>query len=179
MAQNTAKNLNDREKALESVDAAVFKDLIPKQKIFVLEYLKELNQTRAAIAAGYAENSATVTACRLMQHPAVKEAITQARLQINKKMQYSVEKSIENTRRYIDEAREAEQYNAVAQLQKHLDAVTGVYDPNKMEIDINAKNGFNLFLGGLKKPDYAQEEENEQIDVTPQKALNNGSKVDE
>jgi len=49
--------------------------LTPKQAAFVKEYLVDLNQTAAAVRAGYSEKTASVQAVRLMGLPQVKEAI--------------------------------------------------------------------------------------------------------
>ncbi len=49
--------------------------LTPKQERFCHEYLVDLNATQAAIRAGYAENSAHVTGCRLLSNDKVSEAI--------------------------------------------------------------------------------------------------------
>jgi phage terminase small subunit len=50
----------------------------PQPEMFVREYLVDLNQTQAAIRAGYSPGSARQTASRLMATPAVAEAITKA-----------------------------------------------------------------------------------------------------
>jgi phage terminase small subunit len=50
----------------------------PQPEMFVREYLVDLNQTQAAIRAGYSPASARQTASRLMATPAVAEAITKA-----------------------------------------------------------------------------------------------------
>jgi phage terminase small subunit len=44
-------------------------------KKFVQEYCKHFNRRKAAVSAGYSENSADVTAGRLLQQPAVRRAI--------------------------------------------------------------------------------------------------------
>lgn len=49
-----------------------------RKQLFVGEYLIDLNQTAAAIRAGYAPKSAKDTATRLMKEPAVVEAIEKA-----------------------------------------------------------------------------------------------------
>ena len=46
-----------------------------KQKVFCTEYCKDRNGMRSAIAAGYAVNSAAVTACNLLKHPDVRAHI--------------------------------------------------------------------------------------------------------
>lgn len=43
-------------------------ELLPKERRFVLEYLKDHNGTKAAIRAGYAEHSAAAAASRLLRN---------------------------------------------------------------------------------------------------------------
>lgn len=49
--------------------------LTAKQRLFVTEYLKDLNATQSAIRAGYAKDSAEVQASRLLSNAKVKQAI--------------------------------------------------------------------------------------------------------
>jgi len=49
--------------------------LTDKQQLFVYEYLKCFNATRAAIAAGYSEKSAHVQGCRLLKNANVSRAL--------------------------------------------------------------------------------------------------------
>lgn len=53
-------------------------ELTPKQRLFVAEYLKDLNATQAAIRAGYSEKTAHVQGPRLLDNVAVKAAIEEA-----------------------------------------------------------------------------------------------------
>lgn len=46
--------------------------LTPKQMIFVQEYMKSANSTRAAIAAGYAEGSAHVQGSRMLKNDKIR-----------------------------------------------------------------------------------------------------------
>ncbi len=48
-----------------------------KRAVFVREYLVDRNGTRAAIAAGYAPNSASVTSCRLLRNAKVQAEVTE------------------------------------------------------------------------------------------------------
>jgi phage terminase small subunit len=48
-----------------------------KCNLFVREYLIDRNGTRAAIAAGYAPRSASVTSCRLLRNAKVQAAVTE------------------------------------------------------------------------------------------------------
>jgi phage terminase small subunit len=48
-----------------------------KRSLFVREYLVDRNGTRAAIAAGYAPRSASVTSCRLLRNAKVKAEVSE------------------------------------------------------------------------------------------------------
>lgn len=52
--------------------------LTNKQRVFIAEYLIDLNATRAAIAAGYSENSARVIGCENLTKPDIKQEIDAA-----------------------------------------------------------------------------------------------------
>lgn len=52
--------------------------LTPLQRLYIIEYLVDLNQTQAAIRAGYAPGSAKAKACDLMKNPRVKAEIDKA-----------------------------------------------------------------------------------------------------
>src|SRR5689334_20440255 len=48
-----------------------------KRSVFVREYLVDRNGTRAAIAAGYAPRSASVTSCRLLRNAKVRAGVSE------------------------------------------------------------------------------------------------------
>ncbi len=50
-------------------------DLTTKQRIFVLEYLRDFNATRAAVAAGYSRKTAHVTGWDNLRNPKIKQEI--------------------------------------------------------------------------------------------------------
>lgn len=50
-------------------------ELTGQQKLFVHEYMTDLNATQAAIRAGYAESVASTTAAKLMHKPHIRAAI--------------------------------------------------------------------------------------------------------
>lgn len=51
------------------------KPLNPQQQLFVTEYLKDRNATKAAIRAGYSEKTAAQIGYQLLQNPSVRAAI--------------------------------------------------------------------------------------------------------
>jgi phage terminase small subunit len=55
-----------------------FEELTEKEKAFVREYLVDLNATRAAIRAGYSENSARQIGSETLSKPDIQEAIQAA-----------------------------------------------------------------------------------------------------
>lgn len=52
-----------------------------KQRLFCLEYLKDLNATQAAIRAGYSEKTAGSQGFDLLKKPEIQEEITKAKLE--------------------------------------------------------------------------------------------------
>ncbi len=69
-------------------------ELKPQQAKFVSEYLRTGNQREAAIAAGYAQGSASSKACQLMKHPKVIEAIKEAQQAIQDEGIYNLKKAM-------------------------------------------------------------------------------------
>jgi phage terminase small subunit len=67
-----------------------------RQIIFVEEYLIDLNATQAAIRAGYAERSATVTASKLLTKANIQAAIQIAQLARSERTQITVDKVLED-----------------------------------------------------------------------------------
>ena len=67
-----------------------------RQIIFVEEYLIDLNATKAAIRAGYAERSATVTASKLLTKANIQAAIQIAQLARSERTQITVDKVLED-----------------------------------------------------------------------------------
>ena len=57
---------------LQARIAAAARPLTDRQRAFVLEYLRDLNGTQAAIRAGYAEDRAASTASRLLRKPEIR-----------------------------------------------------------------------------------------------------------
>jgi phage terminase small subunit len=63
-----------------------------RQEIFIREYLKDLNATRAAIAAGYSEKGARVQGVRLLTNANVKARIEELLAKKTDKLDITVEK---------------------------------------------------------------------------------------
>lgn len=77
MSKEQALTSEAKAKVLASTDPDY---ITPKQQMFVAEYLANGgNQTKAAIAAGYSEKSARVTASNMMTMPKIKKRIEAAR----------------------------------------------------------------------------------------------------
>lgn len=57
---------------LQARIAAAARPLTDRQRAFVLEYLRDLNGTQAAVRAGYAEDRAASTASRLLRKPEIR-----------------------------------------------------------------------------------------------------------
>lgn len=68
-----AKKTWTREELANLTMEQVEKQLNDKQRLFVQEYLRDLNGTQAAIRAGYSEKDASSTACKLLRKPEIAE----------------------------------------------------------------------------------------------------------
>ncbi len=63
----------------------------PRQDLFPLEYMKDLNATQAAIRCGYSERSARQTGSDLLAKPAIKAEIERLQEEARKKNELTVE----------------------------------------------------------------------------------------
>jgi len=69
----------------------VAKKLTDKQKMFVKEYLIDLNATQAAIRAGYSESTAKEIGCENLTKPNIAEAIQEAMSERSEKVEITAE----------------------------------------------------------------------------------------
>lgn len=69
--------------------------LTSQQALFVREYLKDLNATQAAIRAGYAEHSASVTGCKLLKVPKIADAVEKVRGKLREKAEVTAERIVQ------------------------------------------------------------------------------------
>ncbi len=73
--------------------------LTPKQKLFIREYCRDLNATRAAIAAGYSKNGARVQAYRLLANANISAEIAELTAKTCTKLEISAEKVLQELAR--------------------------------------------------------------------------------
>lgn len=66
-----------------------------KQRLFVREYVKDRNATRAYIAAGYGKNGAAQSASALLRNPKVKNAVDKALARLEVKLELSAERNLQ------------------------------------------------------------------------------------
>ena len=63
------------------------KKLTPKERLFVVEYLNDLNATQAAIRAGYSKKTARYIGHENLTKPHIQKALSEARNSIEKREQ--------------------------------------------------------------------------------------------
>jgi phage terminase small subunit len=119
--------------------------LPPKQARFVLEYVKDLNATQAAIRAGYAKASAEVQGCRLLRNAQIRAAVAKAQDRIAEKAGVTVDSivgELEEARALALQERQASAAVAaslgkaklsglIVERHKHTGAI-GTYDLTKL-----------------------------------------------
>lgn len=100
------------------------KELNPKQRRFVDEYLVDLNAKQAAMRAGYSPKTAESQGSRLLSHAKVSEAIQHGQAQIANKyevtQEYVIEKLIENLDGSLREGQRGPANGALTLLGKHI-----------------------------------------------------------
>lgn len=79
------------------------KELTPKQRIFVKEYLVDKNATRAAIAAGYSKRSATLIGHENIMKPYISKAIELGLKNLETKIEKRIEKAIMTKEEWMQE----------------------------------------------------------------------------
>lgn len=149
-----------------------YQKLTLRQALFLKEYIKDENGRRAAVAAGYSEKGASTTASRLLKEESVQEALSIIKSKIVESGVYDVEAALKQIEDNINEAREKNQYSAVAKMIELKTKIAGIYQ-EKMVMDVKASKGnFIMVMPALAPPPYA--EETKQLrDVTPQELIEN------
>jgi phage terminase small subunit len=99
-----------------------------KQERFVAEYMVDGNATRAALAAGYSERTATRIGSELLTMPKVRKALDEARARIAAKLELTAEKVLADIARIALKAEAAGEFTAALKgnelLGKHLKLFT-------------------------------------------------------
>lgn len=70
--------------------------LSDKQRLFIKEYLVDLNATQAAIRAGYSEKTAYSAGQRLLKHVEVQKAVTKAQAERSQRVEVTQDYVINN-----------------------------------------------------------------------------------
>ena len=91
--------------------------MTPKQKRFVKEYLVDLNATRAAISAGYSENTAESAGSRLLRNVNVKAEIDKRAQKLTEKLEITTEYVLNGIKAVVERSiQEGDEYDAFAAL---------------------------------------------------------------
>lgn len=109
-----------------------------KQKRFTEEYVLDRNGAAAAVRAGYAPNSAKVTACRLLSRPDVLEAVRSHERAIETGLQMSRDKVIAGLLEAIDIAETKADARTLIAGWRELGKMMGYYEPSRKLVSIRA-----------------------------------------
>ena len=111
--------------------------LTKKQQQFVLEYLKDLNATQAAIRAGYSKNSAKEIGYENLTKPHIKEKIDEAMINRSERVKMTADDVLREIRDLAFRNKEKDDklmLDALKTYGKHLKLFTDVVE-NKVSID--------------------------------------------
>lgn len=82
--------------------------LTPKQQLFVLEYLKDLNATQAAIRAGYSEKTARQIGVENLTKPVIAKAVQDAMSKRAEKVEIDADFVLSGIKRVVSRCEQAE-----------------------------------------------------------------------
>lgn len=139
LAMTKGKTLSPEGKA--RIMAAENPDYItPRQQAFISHYLANGgNGTQAALAAGYAERSARVTACELLKMAKIQKRLVPAQEQQKERLGLDADWIVS---RLMKEAGDPENSEAArVRALELLGKVEGIFAPDKKEITANVSNG--------------------------------------
>ena len=109
-----------------------------KQQRFVLEYLKDLNATQAAIRAGYSKNTANEQGSRLLRNVSIKQAIAKKSAVVAEKQEISVEWVLEKLKsQAVSGQNESACTRAAELIGKHL----GMF---REKVDLNVEGELSI-----------------------------------
>jgi phage terminase small subunit len=83
-------------------------ELTPKQALFVMEYLKDLNATQAAFRAGYSPKTAAAIGLENLEKPLIRDAIQAAMDKRAKKVDISATYVLQTIKNVIERCSQAE-----------------------------------------------------------------------
>lgn len=116
-------------------------ELTNKQKLFVKEYLKDLNATQAMIRAGYSEKTAPEQASRLLRNVNVKDAIEKANEKRIKKVEIDAEWVLSQLKLNTELSRAMADFNAsnksLELLGKHLKLFTDRLETENTNVNMS------------------------------------------
>lgn len=131
--------------------------LNPKQEMFCLEYIKDLNASQAYIRAGYSEKGANVAAFKLLTNANVQEKIQELKKDRSEKIKVDAEYLLKKIVEVIDNGEEktADQLKAIEMAGKHIGFYEAHNDQKKPDPSVNTKIA-EIYL----TPDPTEEGEN-------------------
>ncbi len=116
--------------------------LPPKQAKFVAEYLRDGNGTRAALAAGYGEGGAHVTASRLLKNAKVAAAVHTSQCELEAKHEMSRDRVVQELLGAVEIAKAKGDAAAMIRGWTEVGKLMGYYQPDKttqIHVNISAK----------------------------------------
>lgn len=112
--------------------------MTPKQRRFVDEYSIDHNGAGAAVRAGFAPNSARVTASRLLAKANVAEAVAAREAEAAKALNMTREAVLAALQDAFDKARQGSDPMAMVAAAREIAKVCGFYAPERREVEVTS-----------------------------------------
>lgn len=120
--------------------------LTAKQKLFIQEYLKDLNATQAAIRAGYSEKTAAETGYENLRKPQIAAEIEKRQAEIGRENEITVEWLLSEMKDTYLKAKAEGEYTAANKSLEMLGKHKGMF---KDKIELSGSIGIEKLLEDL------------------------------
>jgi phage terminase small subunit len=130
----------------------------PKQAMFIAEYLVDSNGTRAALAAGVAEKSASVTASRWLKTRRIAAVIAERQAQMAAKLEITAERVLGELAKlaYFDPGKLFDEYGRMRPIHQLDDVTRAAVASLEVEETIDAKAVITTCTKKVKMADKGQ-----------------------
>lgn len=112
--------------------------MTPKQQRFVEEYSLDHNGAGAAVRAGFAPNSARVTASRLLSKANVAEAVAAREAEAAKSLNMTRGAVLEALQDAFDKARQGSDPMTMVAAAREIGKMCGYYAPERREVEVTS-----------------------------------------
>ncbi len=113
-------------------------ELSARHQVFCDQYVLSNNGARSAIAAGYSERSARITASKLLTNPNIQGALRARKQVLESELQVTRQRVLDGLQEAVDLARVQGNPVALVSAWREIAKICGYYAPERKHIELSA-----------------------------------------